>query len=86
MKTTRLCAAMPLTAEFTVEPFLPGSPGPHVLAAVAAARAAGAAVEIGPFANALSGDDEAVLGAIQAATRAAVEHGATHVSVQVSRS
>ena len=76
---------MPLTAEFTIEPFLPGSPGPHVLAAVAAARAAGATVDVGPFGNSLTGDDETVLSAVEAATRAAVQHGATHVSVQVNR-
>ena len=77
---------MALSAEFTVEPFLPGSPGPHVLAAIDAARLVGAAVEVGPFANAVTGDDETVLGAVEAATRAAFERGATRISVQISRS
>jgi uncharacterized protein YqgV (UPF0045/DUF77 family) len=76
---------MTLQLEFTVEPFVEGVPGPHVQAAVGAAEAAGLTVEFGPFGTAVSGDDDAVLAAIQAIVRAAVEAGASRVSLQVAR-
>ena len=62
---------MSLRVEFTVEPFVPGAPGPHVLAAVDAAAAHGLTVEFGPFGSSGEG--------------AALEAGASRVSVQVSR-
>jgi len=40
---------VPLTVEFTVEPFVDGEPGPHVQAAVDAAEASGLTTEFGPF-------------------------------------
>jgi uncharacterized protein YqgV (UPF0045/DUF77 family) len=76
---------MTLQLEFTVEPFVEGAPGPHVQAAVGAAEAAGLAVEFGPFGTAVSGDDERVLGAVQAIVRAAIGAGATRVSLQLAR-
>jgi uncharacterized protein YqgV (UPF0045/DUF77 family) len=72
-----------LHAEFTVEPFHPGEPGPHVQAAFDAATAAGLDVEIGPFGTAIDGDDELVVETVATVLRAALEHGATRVSVQV---
>jgi uncharacterized protein YqgV (UPF0045/DUF77 family) len=76
---------MTLQLEFTVEPFVEGAPGPHVQAAVGAAEAAGLAVEFGPFGTAVSGDDESVLGAIEAIVQAAIGAGATRVSLQLAR-
>lgn len=76
---------MTLQLEFTVEPFVEGAPGPHVQAAVGAAEAAGLTVEFGPFGTAVAGDDEAVLGAIQAIVQAAMGAGATRVSLQLTR-
>jgi uncharacterized protein YqgV (UPF0045/DUF77 family) len=76
---------MTLQLEFTVEPFVEGAPGPHVQAAVGAAEAAGLAVEFGPFGTAASGDDPAVLAAVEAIVRAAVDAGATRVSLQIAR-
>lgn len=76
---------MPLVAEFIVEPFVPGAPGPHVTAALDAARAAGATLEMGPFGTIVRGDDDTVLLAVDAAVRAATAGGATRVSVQVAR-
>ncbi len=35
--------------EFTVEPFVEGRPGPHVAAAIDAARASGADVDVGHY-------------------------------------
>lgn len=76
---------MSLRVEFTVEPFVPGAPGPHVLAAVDAAAAHGLTIEFGPFGSSGEGDEAVVLPAVDAAIRAALEAGATRVSVQVSR-
>jgi uncharacterized protein YqgV (UPF0045/DUF77 family) len=76
---------MTLQAEFTIEPFVEGAPGPHVRAAVDAAQAAGLSVEFGPFGTSMSGDDDAVLGAVDAAVRAAIDAGATRVSLQLVR-
>jgi uncharacterized protein YqgV (UPF0045/DUF77 family) len=56
-----------------------------VLAAVDAAAAHGLVVEFGPFGTSGEGADADVLPAVDAAIRAALEAGATRVSVQVSR-
>jgi uncharacterized protein YqgV (UPF0045/DUF77 family) len=74
-----------LTVEFTIEPFVDGAPGPHVRAAVAAAERSGLAVDFGPFGTVVTGDDEAVLAAVDRILRAAVAAGATRVSLQVAR-
>jgi len=74
-----------LLCEFTVEPFIEGSPGPHVRAAVDAATAAGLEVEFGPFGTTVTGEDQAVLDAIDGILRAAVAAGATRVSLQLTR-
>jgi uncharacterized protein YqgV (UPF0045/DUF77 family) len=76
---------MALTVEFTVEPFVAGEPGPHVRAAIEAARRSGLAVDVGPFGTAMSGDDDRVLDAVDAVVRAAVAAGATRVSLQLAR-
>jgi uncharacterized protein YqgV (UPF0045/DUF77 family) len=74
-----------LTVEFTIEPFVPGEPGPHVRAAVEAAELSGLAVDFGPFGTTVAGDDEAVLAAVDRILRAAVAAGATQISLQVAR-
>jgi len=76
---------MALTVEFTIEPFVPGEPGPHVRAAVEAAERSGLAVDFGPFGTAVTGDDEAVLAAVDRILRAGVAAGATRISLQVAR-
>ena len=74
-----------LVAEFIVEPFVPGEPGPHVISALDAARDAGAVLEFGPFGTLVRAETEAqVLAAVDAAIRAAVAGGATRVSVQIT--
>ena len=70
-------------AEFTVEPFVDGDPGPHVIAAVAAVRDLGFDPEIGPFGTVITGEAAAVTDAVAAMLRAARESGATRVAVQV---
>lgn len=76
---------MALVVEFTVEPFVEGAPGPHVQAALDAARASGLDVDFGPFGTSVSGPDDEVLATLDAIVRAAVAAGATRVSVQVAR-
>ena len=75
---------MKLRVEFTVEPFTEGSPGPHVDAALAATREYPVDVDFGPFGTAIFGPTDDVLGAVDAAVRAAIAAGATKVSVQVA--
>ena len=76
---------MGLIAEFIVEPFVLGDPGPHVISALDAARDAGASLEFGPFGTLVRGDDDSVvLDAVDAAIRAAIAGGATRVSVQIA--
>ena len=74
-----------LEVEFTIEPFVDAEPGPHVRAAIEAAEAAGVVVDVGPFGTTVSGDDDAVLDAIDRLLRAATAAGATRVSLPVVR-
>ncbi|MCU1356730.1 MAG: hypothetical protein JWM89_2148 [Acidimicrobiales bacterium] len=77
---------MPLVVEFTVEPFVEGTPGPHVEAAIDAAKGDGLRVDFGPFGTSVSGDDpDLVLAATDRAVRAALAAGASRVSVLVSQ-
>ena len=76
-----------ITAEFTVEPFDSANPGPHVQAAIAAARAheVGAVeVEVGPFGTSARGPVDAILALLHAVNQAALAEGATRISVQIS--
>ncbi|HAQ23638.1 MAG TPA: hypothetical protein DGF10_03500 [Acidimicrobiaceae bacterium] len=75
---------MATVAEFTIEPFVEGEPGPHVRAAIEVAEAAGLVVEVGPFGTSVEGGSAAVLDAVDAVVRAAVDHGATRVSLQLT--
>ena len=77
---------MGLEAEFTVEPFVAGEPGPHVQAALDAAAGPGLRVEFGPFGTVVAGEVEAdVLAAVARALEAAVAAGATRVNLTVGR-
>jgi uncharacterized protein YqgV (UPF0045/DUF77 family) len=77
--------AVSLRLEYTVEPFVEGAPGPHVTAALEAAGASGLEVEFGPFGTTVTGADAAVLSAADRIVRAAVEAGASRVSLQLVR-
>jgi hypothetical protein len=74
-----------LTLEFTIEPFVEGQPGPHVLEAVAAAEALGAIVEFGPFGSACVVPAARAGEFAQAVITAAFANGATHVSMSAQR-
>lgn len=73
-----------VSAEFTIEPFVEGAPGPHVEAGIEAARAAGVEVEVGPFGTTATGDLAAVTDAVGRLCRAAVEAGAARISLQLT--
>ena len=70
--------------EFTIEPFVEGTPGPHVMAAIDAVRACDVDVEIGPFGTACTVELRAVGALVGSFTDAAMANGATHVSVHVA--
>jgi len=75
--------------EFTIEPFVEGRPGPHVTAAIEAARALGHEVDVGPFGSGCSITGEAaadvVADVVAAVVRAALAHGADHVNLDIQR-
>ena len=72
-----------LRVEFTIEPFVEGQPGPHVLDAVAAVEALGLSVEFGPFSSAFTAESDLVSAAVSALISRAYERGATHVSLHI---
>ena len=49
-----------LNVEFTVEPFVEGSPGAHVTAAVAAVERCGLSVDFGPIRFIIFGNERTV--------------------------
>jgi hypothetical protein len=74
-----------LTLEFTIEPFVEGQPGPHVLLAVAAVETLGATVEFGPFGSTCTVPIDRAGEFAQAIIAAAFANGATHVSLTADR-
>ncbi len=72
------------SAEFLVEPFEEGHPGPHVVAAVDAVRALGFEPVVGPFGTTIEGDSHLVMEAVKNLLDAATEAGASRVSIQVN--
>lgn len=72
-----------LELEFTVEPFVDGAPGRHVIAAVQAVESAGLMVVFGPFGSSCTATDDEMPGVIAAMTEAAFAHGATNVAMNV---
>ena len=70
--------------EFTIEPFVAGNPGPHVVAAVEAVAELGADVEFGPFGSSCTVDPALMPEVVAAVIRAAFSNGATHVNLDVS--
>ena len=74
-----------LTLEFTIEPFVEGQPGPHVLSAVAAVESLGLEVEFGPFGSACRVEEDRVAEVASAIFGAAFANGATHVTMFAER-
>ncbi len=71
------------TVDFVIEPFVEGSPGPHVVAGIAAMEAMGLEVTMGPFGSTVTGTVETVSEAIKAMAEAAVKDGAHRVLVEM---
>lgn len=71
-------------AEFIVEPFEEGAPGPHVKAAVEAVRALGLEPDVGALRTVVEGSAEEIAGAVGALVEAAFDAGASRVSLSVS--
>ena len=76
---------MLVIAEFTIEPFVEGAPGPHVHAGLDAVRAAGFEPELGPFGSTVTGELSRVSTALVDLLAAATAAGATRVSLQISQ-
>jgi uncharacterized protein YqgV (UPF0045/DUF77 family) len=72
-----------LRLEFTVEPFIDGGPGAHVLAAIDVVRRAGLTPDDGPFGTAVEADADAIHRLLSEVPAAALASGATGVSLSV---
>jgi uncharacterized protein YqgV (UPF0045/DUF77 family) len=66
-----------------VQPFKENDPGPHVIAVVEAATAAGLDVDMGPFATSTEGDLNTILDAASAMLQAGFAAGATSIQLRV---
>ncbi len=76
---------MRLRVEFTTEPFDLDEPPRHALVAREVVEGADLdAVDVGPFGNTAEGGSDAVLTAVDALLRKALDAGATRVSLQVN--
>ena len=73
-----------IRVEFIVEPFEEGAPGPHVKASVEAVREFGLEPEIGALGTAIEGPADRVTPALASLVGAAVDNGASRVSLSVS--
>jgi uncharacterized protein YqgV (UPF0045/DUF77 family) len=72
-------------AEFMVEPFVEGSLGPPVVAAVEAVAGHGFEPSVDAFGTTIEGDADSVVVALADMLHAAMDAGATRVTVQVER-
>jgi uncharacterized protein YqgV (UPF0045/DUF77 family) len=72
-----------LRVEFTVEPFVEATPGPHVTAAVDGVRSSGLEPEMGPFSTVAEGDADQVAEAVRHLVAAATASGATRLNIQI---
>lgn len=72
-----------LAIEFLVEPFVEGTPGPHVDAAVAAFANASIDVDMGPFSTSANAPIEDVANAVAEMIRSSMRQGATSIRIQV---
>ncbi len=72
-------------AEFMVEPFVEGSLGPPVRAAIESVTARGFEPQVGAFGTTITGEASDVIEALGDMLNAAMEAGATRVTVQIDR-
>lgn len=71
--------------EFTIEPFVEGRPGPHVTAAIDAARTLGHDVDVGPFGSGCVVPAIETADVVAAVVGAAMANGADHVNIDVQQ-
>ena len=71
------------SAEFLVEPFEVGRPGPHVVAAIEAVKELGFQPTVGPFGTTIEGSSDQVIEAVKKLLDAATAAGASRVSLQL---
>ena len=71
-------------AEFTIEPFTDGDPGPHVKETISVAKMSGLNVEIGPFGTTVTGEQEKIFQLVSDLVQTAMNNGASRVSLQVT--
>jgi uncharacterized protein YqgV (UPF0045/DUF77 family) len=77
---------MRLNAEFTTEPFHgEGEPPRHATGPAEVLRSRGPACELGPFGTTTSGTLDELADAIALVLRAAFDHGADRITLQVER-
>lgn len=74
-----------LLLEFTIEPFVEGEPGPHVISAVEAAQSLGYEIDFGPFGSSCTVPAAEAGHVARAVLDAAFANGATHVSLHAER-
>ena len=76
---------MQVRLEFTTEPFHgeDDQPPPHVTAAADALKAAGLTPDLGPLGTSVGGEAQHVVAAMAQAVQAALDSGATRVTMQV---
>ena len=74
-----------LLLEFTIEPFVEGQPGPHVISAIEAAQALGFEIEFGPFGSSCSVPATEAGRVARVVLDAAFANGATHISLHAER-
>ena len=70
--------------EFTIEPFVEGQPGSHVTQPIAAVRALGVEVEIGPFGTVCNVHDDRIAEVVSTIVGTALSYGATHVNLDIA--
>jgi len=71
-------------AEFTIEPFMEGDPGPHVKETISLAKESGLDVEVGPFGTTVIGEQERVFELVSELVKTSMGHGASRISLQVT--
>ena len=69
-------------AEFTIEPFMEGDPGPHVKETISVAEQSGLDVDIGPFGTTVIGEQGRVFELVSELVKTAMENGASRISLQ----
>lgn len=74
-----------IKVEFTVEPFVEGSPGAHVTDTITAIESIGMAVEVGPFGSMFIVAEERLGGVLDVLITTAYARGADHVIIDTSR-